>query len=146
MLVLALCVTAAEDLDERRVKRRCPAHFRLLHCWQHPGIQTAECFLTLQLLALMCRHRWKQGRTTYYGELLWGPAHARAIADTHRACDAPCKPLVPGTHVQDMLSQSGHHVLMISVCFLCMHAGTDDWSIHKGSCGYGALWKDEPHG
>jgi len=24
--------------------------------------------------------------------------------------------------------------------------GTDDWSIHKGSCGYGALWKDEPHG
>uniref|UniRef100_A0A383VYW9 Expansin-like EG45 domain-containing protein n=1 Tax=Tetradesmus obliquus TaxID=3088 RepID=A0A383VYW9_TETOB len=24
--------------------------------------------------------------------------------------------------------------------------GTDDWSIHKGSCGYGALWRDEPHG
>lgn len=31
------------------------------------------------------------------------------------------------------------------VCLrLC--AGTDDWSIHKGSCGYGALWQDEPHG
>jgi hypothetical protein len=27
-----------------------------------------------------------------------------------------------------------------------LYAGTDDWSIHKGSCGYGALWKDEPHG
>lgn len=24
--------------------------------------------------------------------------------------------------------------------------GTDEWSIHKGSCNYGALWRDEPHG
>lgn len=27
-----------------------------------------------------------------------------------------------------------------------LFAGTDEWSIHKGSCGYGALWRDEPHG
>lgn len=24
--------------------------------------------------------------------------------------------------------------------------GTDDWSIHKGSCAYGYIWPDEPHG
>lgn len=24
--------------------------------------------------------------------------------------------------------------------------GTDEWSIHKGSCGYGYIWKDEPLG
>jgi hypothetical protein len=39
------------------------------------------------------------------------------------------------------------------VCHTCRlqsaratYYGTDDWSIHKGSCGYGAIWKDEPHG
>jgi hypothetical protein len=36
----------------------------------------------------------------------------------------------------------------VTTCFLppfCLK-GTDEWIIHKGSCGYGAIWSDEPHG
>jgi hypothetical protein len=60
----------------------------------------------------------------------WAPLRSDAVHDVH--VSAPC-----------MYALWPAQTLMASP-WSC--AGTDDWSIHKGSCGYGALWQDEPHG
>lgn len=117
--------------------------------------------------------KWKTGRATYYGEQHYqrGSSHTRmssmavgaamltpkldmvvnacAAQAATRWCRiqleiAPCA--ANSVPLHSTAYTEGTEKVCIQHDMVVVHAGTDEWSIHKGSCGYGAIWRDEPHG